>query len=98
MSLRTELLEYVNLLQRVDSSGEGIDGDAVPRELCDILARTSVHPSELILSLVDVIHTSAMDKLGDHEAAGWSNSRRSSWADGVIFANQELRDAARGDA
>ena len=38
--LRTELLEYVETLEHLDANDQGIDGDAVPRELREILRRT----------------------------------------------------------
>lgn len=40
-TLRDELVVYVELLEHLDANDEGIDGDAVPRELRDILARTT---------------------------------------------------------
>jgi len=40
-TLRAELIVYVELLEHIDRADEGIDGDAVPRELRDILKRTT---------------------------------------------------------
>lgn len=51
--------------------------------------------AELIRDLVNEIHDAAMSKLDTPEADGWSISRRSAFADGVIFAKQTLRDIAK---
>jgi hypothetical protein len=46
VTLRTELIEYVELLDDLLCNDEVIDGEAVPRELRDILNRTSQDQSE----------------------------------------------------
>ena len=43
-NLRSELIEYVELLEHLDANDEGIDGNAVPRELREILKRTEPQP------------------------------------------------------
>jgi hypothetical protein len=44
--LRAELIGYVELLEHLDRTDEGIDGDAVPRELRAILAETLPNDQE----------------------------------------------------
>lgn len=51
--LRTCLTGYVELLERLIASDEGVDGEAVPRELRDILATTLPPRATLFVSGAD---------------------------------------------